>query len=103
MKHDLFRKSGSRNFPDLLAAQIVTEAMAQPTFFRAPRSSTLAELAASTGVVLVDPSRADQAVRGLASLDEAGPMHLAFFDNLKYVDQLAATKDSAILCSALFT
>jgi UDP-3-O-[3-hydroxymyristoyl] glucosamine N-acyltransferase len=88
--------------PDHAGAQIATEGMAQPTFFREPRSSTLAELAASTGAVLVDPSRADQAVRGLASLDEAGPMHLAFFDNLKYVDQLAATKAGAILVSPRF-
>jgi len=84
------------------AAQIVTEGMAQPAFFREPPLSTLAELAASTGAVLVDPSRADQTVRGLASLDEAGPMHLAFFDNLKYVDQLAVTKAGAILVSPRF-
>ncbi|HLG89723.1 MAG TPA: UDP-3-O-(3-hydroxymyristoyl)glucosamine N-acyltransferase [Alphaproteobacteria bacterium] len=73
--------------------------MAQPSFFREPAPSTLAELAASTGAVLVDASRADQRVKGLASLDEAGPAHLAFFDNLKYVHQLTATKAGAILVS----
>jgi UDP-3-O-[3-hydroxymyristoyl] glucosamine N-acyltransferase len=62
----------------------------------------LAELAALTGAHLVDPSRADQKVRGLASLDEAGPRHLAFFDNLKYADQLAATKAGACLVSQRF-
>ena len=41
-------------------------------------------------------------IRGLASLDEAGPMHLAFFDNLKYADQLAATKAGACLVSPRF-
>src|SRR5215472_19055051 len=76
--------------------------MAQPTFFRQPRISTLAELAALTGADLVDPSRADQKVRGLASLDEAGPMHLAFFDNLKYADQLTATYAGAVLVSPRF-
>ncbi|WP_024518750.1 UDP-3-O-(3-hydroxymyristoyl)glucosamine N-acyltransferase [Bradyrhizobium sp. Tv2a-2] len=76
--------------------------MAQPAFFKQPRSLTLAELAASTGALLVDPSRAHQTVRGLASLDEAGPMHLAFFDNLKYIDQLAATNAGAILVSPRF-
>ena len=76
--------------------------MAQPTFFRQPRVSTLAELAALTGADLVDPSRADQKVRGLASLDEAGPMHLAFFDNLKYADQLASTKAGGCLVGARF-
>jgi UDP-3-O-[3-hydroxymyristoyl] glucosamine N-acyltransferase len=63
--------------------------MAQPTFFKQPPSSTLAEIAALTKARLVDPSRGGQQIRGLASLDEAGPMHLTFFDNLKYADQLA--------------
>jgi UDP-3-O-[3-hydroxymyristoyl] glucosamine N-acyltransferase len=52
--------------------------MAQPTFFEPPPSSTLAEIAASTKAHLVDASRGSQQVRGLASLDEAGPMHLTF-------------------------
>ena len=39
---------------------------------------------------------------GLASLDEAGPMHLAFFDNLKYADQLATTRAGACLVSPRF-
>src|SRR5215471_1909753 len=76
--------------------------MAQPTFFKQPPSMTLAEMAALAKAHLVDPSRADQRVRGLASLDEAGPMHLTFFDNLKYVDQLASTKAGACLVSARF-
>jgi UDP-3-O-[3-hydroxymyristoyl] glucosamine N-acyltransferase len=73
--------------------------MAQPNFFKQPPSSTLAEIAALTKSVLVDPARGGHAVRGLASLDEAGPMHLAFFDNLKYGDELAATKAGACLVS----
>ena len=76
--------------------------MAQPTFFEQPPSSTLAELAALTKAHLVDPSRGGQSVKGLASLDEAGPMHLAFFDNLKYADQLASTRAGACLVSPRF-
>jgi UDP-3-O-[3-hydroxymyristoyl] glucosamine N-acyltransferase len=76
--------------------------MAQPTFFEQPPSSTLAELAALTKAHLVDGSRGGQPVKGLASLDEAGPMHLAFFDNLKYADQLASTKAGACLVSPRF-
>src|SRR6201999_3807315 len=60
------------------------------------------ELAALTRARLVAPSRASQQIKGLASLDEAGPMHLAFFDNLKYAGQLASTKAGAILVSARF-
>src|SRR3982074_2844959 len=76
--------------------------MAQPTFFEQPPSSTLADIAALTKVRVVDASRAGQPVRGLASLDEAGPMHLTFFDNLKYAGQLAATKAGACLVSERF-
>jgi UDP-3-O-[3-hydroxymyristoyl] glucosamine N-acyltransferase len=76
--------------------------MAQPRFFEQPPSSTLAELAALTKAHLVGASRGGLEVKGLASLDEAGPMHLTFFDNLKYADQLAATKAGACLVSARF-
>jgi UDP-3-O-[3-hydroxymyristoyl] glucosamine N-acyltransferase len=76
--------------------------MAQPTFFATPPSSTLADIAGWTKAHLADPSRAGQEVRGLASLDEAGPMHLTFFDNLKYADQLRATRAGACLVSERF-
>src|SRR6266550_6819 len=76
--------------------------MAQPKFFKQPPSSTLADIAALTKAVLADPARGGHVIRGLASLDEAGPMHLAFFDNLKYADQLASTKAGACLVSPRF-
>src|SRR5258708_16215874 len=76
--------------------------MAEPRFFEHPPSSTLADIAALTKARLVDPSRGGQQVRGLASLDEAGPTHLTFFDNLKYADQLALTKAGACLVSERF-
>ena len=76
--------------------------MAQQTFFRQPPRLTLAEIAALTKAHLVDASRASQSVHGLASLDEAGPMHLAFFDNLKYADQLARTHAGACLVHERF-
>ena len=76
--------------------------MAQPYLSKQPPSSTLADIAALTKSVLVDPTRGGHTIRGLASLDEAGPMHLAFFDNLKYVDELALTKAGACLVSPRF-
>src|SRR5438477_52632 len=76
--------------------------MAQPTFFEQPPPSTLAEIAALTKAHLVDASRGSQQVRGLASLDEAGPMHLTFYDNLKYASDLASTKAGACLVSERF-
>lgn len=76
--------------------------MAQPTFFKKPPTSTLADIAALTKAQLVDPVRGGHVITGLASLDEAGPMHLAFFDNLKYADELKATKAGACLVSPRF-
>jgi UDP-3-O-[3-hydroxymyristoyl] glucosamine N-acyltransferase len=76
--------------------------MAQPRFFEQTASSTLADIAALTKAYLVDASRGGQPVRGLASLDEAGPMHLTFFDNLKYAGGLAATKAGACLVNPRF-
>jgi UDP-3-O-[3-hydroxymyristoyl] glucosamine N-acyltransferase len=76
--------------------------MAQPTFFEQPPSSTLADIAALTEARLLDPSRSRQQIRGLSSLEEAGPMHLTFFDNLKYASQLASTKAGACLVSERF-
>src|SRR5260221_12811883 len=71
--------------------------MAQPTFFEQPPPSTLADIAVLTKAHLADPSRGGQQVRGLASLEEAGPMHLTFFDNLKCAGQLATTKAGACM------
>jgi len=76
--------------------------MAQPRFFESPPPSTLAEIAALAGAQLADPARAGLQIRGLASLDEAGPMHLSFFDNLKYAEQLAATRAGACIVSPRF-
>ncbi len=85
-----------------ITGRTATGGMAQPTFFEQPPSSTLADIAALTKAHLVDASRGGQQITGLASLDEAGPMHLTFFDNLKYADQLASTKAGACLVSARF-
>lgn len=76
--------------------------MAQPTFFKQPPRSTLAEIAVLTSAALVDASLGDRPISGLASLDAAGPMHLTFFDNLKYADQLASTRAGACLVSPRF-
>jgi UDP-3-O-[3-hydroxymyristoyl] glucosamine N-acyltransferase len=76
--------------------------MVQPTFFKPPPRLTLADIAALTKAEVVDASRAGQFVHGLASLDEAGPMHLTFFDNLKYAGQLAGTHAGACLVHERF-
>lgn len=76
--------------------------MAQPIFFTKPPAAALADIATLTKAQLVDPDKGGHVITGLASLDEAGPMHLAFFDNLKYADELKATKAGACLVSPRF-
>ncbi|MCL2715314.1 MAG: UDP-3-O-(3-hydroxymyristoyl)glucosamine N-acyltransferase [Alphaproteobacteria bacterium] len=76
--------------------------MTKPTFFKKPPRSVLTQVAAITEAELVDPGRGSDVITGLASLDEAGPMHLGFFENLKYIDQLKATKAGACLVHPRF-
>jgi UDP-3-O-[3-hydroxymyristoyl] glucosamine N-acyltransferase len=76
--------------------------MAQPVFYEQTPWSTLADLAALTSAQLVDPAKAGQPVRGLASLGEAGPMHLTFFDNPRYADLLVSTKAGACIVAPRF-
>ncbi|WP_398466722.1 UDP-3-O-(3-hydroxymyristoyl)glucosamine N-acyltransferase [Tardiphaga sp.] len=76
--------------------------MALPTFFKQSPSLTLAEIATSTKARLVDASRADHVITGVAALDEAGPHHLTFFENVRYADQLARTQAGAVLVSEGF-
>jgi UDP-3-O-[3-hydroxymyristoyl] glucosamine N-acyltransferase len=76
--------------------------MALPTFFKQSPSLTLADIAASTKARLVDADKADLVITGVASLDEAGPHHLTFFENVRYADQLARTHAGAVLVSEGF-
>jgi len=71
--------------------------MTQPAFFKSPPPFTLAEIAARAGIELADPACGDRQMRGLASLDEAGPRDLVFFDNLKYAPLLATTQAGACI------
>ncbi|MDF3809180.1 MULTISPECIES: UDP-3-O-(3-hydroxymyristoyl)glucosamine N-acyltransferase [Rhodopseudomonas] len=76
--------------------------MAQPSFLKPPPPMSLADLAKIAGAHLIDASRGGQRITGLASLDEAGPIHLTFFDNAKYAAQLAATLAGACLVNERF-
>ncbi|MDR3408287.1 MAG: UDP-3-O-(3-hydroxymyristoyl)glucosamine N-acyltransferase [Methylovirgula sp.] len=66
--------------------------MNDPIFFRPAIRPSLAEVVDWTGAA---PSRAsglgDLFIENVATLDEAGPHSLAFFDKAKYLDDLAAT------------
>src|SRR5258707_12222764 len=74
---------------EFVTSRTATGGMAQPRFFEQPPSSTLADIAALTKARLGDPSSGGQQVRGLASLDEAGPRHSDIFQDLIYARQLS--------------
>lgn len=76
--------------------------MAQPRFISQPASATLAEIAVIANARLVDAGRADQRVRGLASLAQAGPIHLTFFDGSRPAADLSSTEAGACLVSETF-
>lgn len=76
--------------------------MAQPAFYKPFPVLTLADVAASTGAVLVDPAIASRMITGLTSLDAAGPTDLTFFDNIRYADQLVQTHAGACLVHQRF-
>jgi UDP-3-O-[3-hydroxymyristoyl] glucosamine N-acyltransferase len=71
--------------------------MAEPSFFKRPSPLTLADLASLTGAQLADPAHAGRVVSAAASLDRAGPVHLSFCENRKYVAQLERTHAGAVL------
>ena len=79
-----------------------TGGMAHPSFYKTHAPSTLAEIATLISADLVDPARADQRITALAALDQAGPSHLCFFDNIRYAEQLATTHAGACIVSAKF-
>jgi UDP-3-O-[3-hydroxymyristoyl] glucosamine N-acyltransferase len=76
--------------------------MTDPIFFKRPQGLTVAEIATLTGATLSDPSRGDRLITGVASLDRAGPNDLAFLENLRYADGLAATGAGACLIAERF-
>jgi UDP-3-O-[3-hydroxymyristoyl] glucosamine N-acyltransferase len=74
--------------------------MDQRLFFKRSEPLSLAEIAALTGAVLVDPSLAGRRIEGLAVLDAAGPHHLTFVDGPKYLPQLESCHAGACFVSA---
>ena len=74
--------------------------MDQRLFFERSEPLSLADIAALTGAVLVDPSLAERRIAGLAVLDAAGPRHLTFVDGPRYLPQLEACHAGACFVSA---
>ncbi len=76
--------------------------MSEPIFFPQPQPLPLREIAAIAAAVLPDGVDPDSRILGVAPLEVAGPDDLAYMDNPKYADALAATGAKACLVSRRF-
>jgi UDP-3-O-[3-hydroxymyristoyl] glucosamine N-acyltransferase len=76
--------------------------MTEPLFFKPARGLTVGEIAALTGAEPRNGAALDHAITNVAPLHLAGPNDLAFLDNVKYADQLAATRAGACLMKPRF-
>lgn len=73
--------------------------MADPRFFALSGPFTLAQLAELTGASLDKAADGARIVRDVAPLEDAGPDHLSFLDNKKYVDAFARSQAGACICA----
>ena len=71
--------------------------MPDPRFFTVTGPFTLAEIAEAVGALLADGADPARTVSDVAPLGQAGPEHLSFLDNRKYVDAFAACRAGACI------
>ena len=76
--------------------------MSEPVFFPQPRPLSLGEIAAIAGAVVPDGVDPASTISGVAPLESAASGDLAYMDNPKYADALAATGAKACLVSRRF-
>ncbi len=76
--------------------------MADPRFFANAGPFALADLAARGGAELRNAANPHHPVADVAPLEVAGPEHLSFLDNKKYVDSYVASRAGACLVRAEF-
>ncbi|MFO1167738.1 MAG: UDP-3-O-(3-hydroxymyristoyl)glucosamine N-acyltransferase [Rhodoblastus sp.] len=73
--------------------------MTEPFFFSLTSTPTVGDLAALANAEF-DSQFAARKIEGLAALERAGPRDLAYYDNPRYADALAATRAGACLLRA---
>jgi UDP-3-O-[3-hydroxymyristoyl] glucosamine N-acyltransferase len=76
--------------------------MADPRFFTVSGPFTLAQLAKIAGAEIAPGADASAAFDDIAPLAAAGPRHVSFLDNRRYVDQFAASKAGACIVDPAF-
>jgi UDP-3-O-[3-hydroxymyristoyl] glucosamine N-acyltransferase len=69
--------------------------MADRRFFTVAGPFTVAELAARTGAAIAGAAESARIITDVAPLDTAGPDHVTFLDNAKYLDAFRATAAAA--------
>jgi UDP-3-O-[3-hydroxymyristoyl] glucosamine N-acyltransferase len=69
--------------------------VADPRFFSVAGPFTAAEIARRTGAALGGAGEGERLLRDVAPLDSAGPEHLAFLDNRKYLPAFRQTRAGA--------
>jgi UDP-3-O-[3-hydroxymyristoyl] glucosamine N-acyltransferase len=79
-----------------------TGGMTEPLFFKSAKSLTIAEIAALTGAEAGPNAPPGRCISGVAPLDTATPLDLAFLDNPRYLDQIASTRAGACLVAPRF-
>jgi UDP-3-O-[3-hydroxymyristoyl] glucosamine N-acyltransferase len=76
--------------------------MAEPHFFPVATSLDFGEVAAISGTSLPEGADPARKVTGAAALETAGPADIAYMDNPKYTDALAATQAGLCLVAPRF-
>lgn len=73
--------------------------MADPRFFKKQPPIALADLAAIAGGKLAGESGGATMIDDVAALDQAGPSHISFLDNIRYKDVFLQSKARAVIVS----
>ena len=73
-----------------------------PGFFRRAGPLRLGELAEIDDVTLAAGADAEDLIEDIRPLDSAGRSHASFFDNKKYLSQLAGTRALACFVAPAF-
>ncbi|RFC62415.1 UDP-3-O-(3-hydroxymyristoyl)glucosamine N-acyltransferase [Fulvimarina endophytica] len=76
--------------------------MAAAVFFPRGDGRTIAELAEALGIEVRNAPQTGRRITGIASLDEAGPDDLTFFDNVRYADQLETTRAGCVILATRY-
>jgi len=76
--------------------------MEHPGFFRRAGPYSLADIAKATNSAFASGVAADTMIEDVRTLTDAGPRHLTFFNNRKYLDRLKETQAGGCLVAPAF-